>query len=282
MTTRGSLIVFVADLHVGHPFALCPARWTLHDGQEFTPNGLQDIIRAHWCATWQRIAQQRKGQRLIIVFVGDAIEGQHHATTQLITQRLDTQEAMAVAVLQEALSLSKFKHDDVIRFVTGSPAHEGQGSQSLERIARAVLGYSGDKRQTISYWPATIHGVHFDVAHRPGSGPGTRNWVAGNAFQAWLRSLYLSALENGRLPPRYVIRAHRHVYLERHVHNLSGNVVTTGYILAPWKAKDEYVYQLAPEAITSIGALTVQVDADGQSRAACWRIALEQDRMEEL
>lgn len=282
--THGSLLVFVADLHVGHPFAVCPAEWTLHDGQVYRPNPLQKLIRAHWCATWQRVGEQRKGRRLIICVAGDATEGLHHNTTQVITGRTDTQEAMAAAVLEEALHLSKFnlRRGDTLRLITGTPAHDGNGAASLERIARSVLDYHGDQRQTRDYWQAEVHGVRFDVAHRPGSGPGTRNWVRGNAFQAWLKSLYLNALEAQQPPPRYVIRAHRHDYLRRDVYNLNGEIATTGIILAAWKGKDEYVYQLAPEAIASIGALTVTVEPDGTTWAECQRIEIPQDHVETL
>lgn len=72
---QATTLVFVADLHVGHPFAVCPATWTLHDGNTFTPNPLQQIIREHWRATWERIGAQRKRRRLIVCIVGDAIEG---------------------------------------------------------------------------------------------------------------------------------------------------------------------------------------------------------------
>ena len=284
MTPRDSTFVFVADLHVGHPFAVCPAEWTLHDGNAFRPNPLQVIIREHWRATWQRIGVQRKKRRLIVCVVGDAIEGLHHSTTQLITARTDTQEAMAVAVLEEGLALAHFGRGsgDVLRYVTGTPAHDGQGAQSAERITRFLTGYTGDVRQSCDYWRASVHGVLFDVAHRPGSGPGTRNWVRGNAFQGWLKSLYLDALELGQSPPRYVIRAHRHVYTERYVHNGAGEIVTTGYILAPWMGKSEYVYAVSPEAVTSIGALVIDVDGDGATRSGCWRIQLEQDTVEQL
>ena len=285
MTPRDSTFVFVADLHVGHPFAVCPERWTLCDGNEFRPNPLQQIIREHWCASWERIAQQRKQRRLVVVLVGDAIDGVHHNTVQLITSRIDTQEAMACAVMREGLALAGWnaRRDDLLRVITGTaPAHEGPGAASAERVARTLTGYCGDSRQSLDYWLCDVAGVRFDVAHRPGSGPGSRNWVRGNAFQAWLRSLYLDALEAGQHPPRYVIRAHRHVYTERYVHNGAGEIVTTGYILAPWMGKSEYVYAVSPEAVTSIGALVIDVDGDGATRSGCWRIQLEQDTVEQL
>jgi hypothetical protein len=276
-----TIIVCVADLHIGSTLALSPASWMLHDDTPFTPSPLQTIIRDHWLSTWDKIGIRRKGARLVVVVVGDVIEGMHHDTSQVITGRLDTQEAMAASVIEEGLEHARYKRGDVIRFVTGTPAHDGPGAASCERVARLVTDYTGDGRCTVDYWRGRVDGVLFDVAHQPGSGPGSRSHVRGNAFQMWLKSLYYTALECGSPVPRYVIRAHRHAYLERHVWNASGELALTGYILAAWQAKSEYVYKVMPEALTSIGALVVEVE-DGRATACCERLALEQDRIEEL
>lgn len=277
-----TVIAFVNDLHVGHPFAICPRQWTLHDGSVFRPNELQVVIRRHWRACWQRVNQSRRNGRLIVVVVGDAIEGLHHDTTQVITTRLDTQEQMAGAVLEEALQLARFKSGDEMRFVTGTPAHDGAGAQSLERVARQVLDLAdAPGRVTLDRWRAEIDGLLFDVAHEPGSGPGNRTQTHGNAFQMWLKSLYYTALETGQPVPRFVIRAHHHTYLKREVHNLCGESVVTGYILPAWKLKDEYVYRRAAHALSSVGLLALTLH-NGQVHETVHRIAIEQDRIEVL
>lgn len=277
-------LVTIADLHVGHPYALCPARWTLHDGQEFHPSPLQDIIREHWCTTFSELGARRKKRRIVLAINGDVCEGDHHGTVQLITHRIDTQEAMAVSVLQEAMDLLRFdpKHDRV-RFISGTHAHDGPGVASLERVARQLLHYNADRRLSHDHWLTSINGVLFSIAHRPGSGPGERNWTAGNAFQQWLRSLHMDYLERGKPTPRFVIRAHRHVYMRRDVYSsATGEIAMTGYILAPWKARDDYVVSIKPEAITNIGALVIDIDKNGATREYCARIAVEQDIVEEL
>lgn len=276
------IVVFVNDLHIGHPFAVCPVSWVLHEGNVFTPNELQVQIRGHWVACWQHVKQVRKGKKLIVVSVGDLIEGNHHETTQLITQRIDTQEQMAVAVLEEAMKLAGFRRGDQIRFVTGTPAHDGNGLQSVERIARSILDTDQDGRVSYDRLRFRAGGHLFDVAHQPGSGPGGRAWVYGNSFQAWLKSLYYESLETGQPVPNYVIRAHYHTYLKRVVHNMTGDVVTTGYILPSWKLKDEHVYKRQAHALGSIGMLIMRIAKDGSVTDDVQRITIEQDHIEEL
>jgi hypothetical protein len=257
----------------------------MHDGTETRPNELQEIILAHWCTCWANVAKLRKGARLVIVVLGDVIEGLHHETTEITTSRIDTQEAMAIAVIESALKIAKFSNrHDAIRFVNGTPAHDGNGSASLERVARNVLGRDANDGtpSSANILRLNVNGVRFDVAHKPGSGPGSRAHTLGNAFHGWLRSLYFSALEEGQPPPRYVLTAHHHNYLRRDVHATRGHVALTGIICPSWKVKDEYVYRVAPFALSSIGMLAFDVQTDGTVQEHVWLLPVTQDEVEEL
>jgi hypothetical protein len=284
-TAKRTIVAVVNDLHVGSPFAISPARWLLHDRTEKRPNELQEHILAHWCACWGNVAKLRKGARLVIVVIGDAIEGLHHETTEITTSRIDTQEAMAVAVIESAMKIAKFSNrGDVIRFVNGTPAHDGCGSASLERVARDVLDRDANDGtpSSANILRLNVNGVRFDVTHKPGSGPGSRAHTLGNAFHGWLRSLYFSALEEGQPPPRYVLTAHHHNYLRRDVHATRGHVAMTGIICPSWKVKDEHVYRVAPFALSSIGMLAFDVQPDGAVQEHVWLLPVTQDAVEEL
>lgn len=282
---KRTVIAVCNDLHVGSPFAVSPARWLMHDGHEFHPNELQHIILAHWLACWTNVAKLRKGARLVVLVLGDVIEGVHHETTQVVTSRIDTQEAMAVAVIESALKIARFDNRrDVIRFAHGTPAHDGNGSASNERVARAVLDLDANDGTPAAndILRLVVNGVRFDATHKPGSGPGSRAHTLGNAFHGWLRSLYFSALEEGQLPPRYVLTAHHHQYLRRDVHATRGHVALTGIICPSWKVKDEYVYRVAPFALSSIGMLAFDVQLDGAVQEHVWLLPVEQNEVEEL
>jgi hypothetical protein len=126
----------------------------------------------------------------------------------------------------------------------------------------------------------SINGVRFDVAHKPGSGPGSRAQTSGNAFQAWLKSLYLTGLERGDWP-RYVLTAHHHQYLRREVYAINGSeVVTTGFICPGWKLHDHHIQTVAPFALASVGMLAFEVTPNGQVIEHDWRIPIEQDPVE--
>jgi hypothetical protein len=127
----------------------------------------------------------------------------------------------------------------------------------------------------------SINGIRFDVAHKPGSGPGSRTQTHGNAFQAWLKSLYLAGLEAGA-HPRYILTAHYHQYLRRDVYTLCGTVALTGFILPSWKIKDAYVAQVAPFGVASVGMLAFDVADDGRVTEYDMRIPITQDEVETL
>lgn len=286
MTPAKRTVVAVAsDLHAGSPFAVCPARWRYPTGTPFHPNELQQVILAHWCACWANVAKLRKGARLIVIVAGDVIEGLHHESTQIETSRVDVQEQWAVAIIESGLELAKFNNrGDRVYFVSGTPAHDGNGGQSLERVARAVLDLDANDSTRASHdiLRLSVNGVRFDVTHKPGSGPGSRAHTLGNAFHGWLRSLYFSALEEGQLPPRYVLTAHHHNYLRRDVHATRGHVALTGIICPSWKVKDEYVYRVAPFALSSIGMLAFDVQPGGAVQEHVWLLPIEQNEVEEL
>lgn len=282
-----ALIVVVNDLHQGSPFALAPARWRRPEGNELPLNELQHQILEHYVHCWQRIRMMRRGARLIVVVDGDVVEGQHHGSTQTVISNIATQEAMAVAVIESGLQIAKFNpaKGDSIRFVSGSDAHDGQDGQSMERVARAVLGLDpqDSTRASSNILQLSVNGTRFDFTHKPGSGPGNRNHTKGNSFTAWLKSLYDIALESGKQPPRYVITAHHHEYLRRDAYRADGNVAVTGYIAPAWKVKDSFVHMVAPFALSNVGMLVFEVAADGKvTEHNDWRITIEQDQVEEL
>lgn len=284
-TPKRSVLVVVSDLHVGSPFAVAPERWTLPDGNEFQPNGLQRIIRSHWRDCWEQVGALRKGARLIVCFDGDMTEGMHHETTQVLTGRIDTQEEMAEAVIEEGLALAKWRNrGDVLRFVTGTPAHDGLDGGSAERIARRVTDWHGDGRVTQDVWRPRINGTLFDITHEPASGVGTREHTKGNTFAAWLKSHYTRQRDLGEPWPRYIIRAHYHEYIERAAYDTLSAEVIRGYILAPWKVKDGYVWRRNANALSRIGMVAFDVREDGATTPHVWLIPVRsrQEEIEEL
>lgn len=287
-TPKRSVLVAINDLHVGSPYAVTPDYWLTQDRLPIQPNELQRVINAHWLDCWRKVAALRKGAHLIVLVLGDVIEGLHHETTQVTTTRIDTQEDMACAVLETGLKIGRFrwhgKDPDTIRFYAGTDAHDGNSGASLERVARRVLDLDAQDSRKASYHLGriSINGVRFDVTHKPGSGPGSRAQTHGNAFGAWLKSLYLVGLEGGAWP-RYVLTAHHHQYLRRDVYSVTGGeVVMTGFILPSFKVQDDHIKTVAPFALASVGMVAFEIGTAGAVTEHDWRIPIEQDEVEEL
>lgn len=280
-----AIIVALADLHVGSPFALSPATWVLPDAATpFQANELQNIIRAHWLACWDKLAALRKGARLIVVLAGDATEGLHHDSVQVTTARIEVQEQMAVSVMEEGLHRAKFSYrrKDALRCVAGTGAHDGGGGASFERVARQLTDHSGDGRVSKESDDFTVNGVRILVAHKPGASPGSRAWTRGNAYKSWLTSLYYAALDAGEQPPAYVLTAHYHQYLKAEACKMNGATALTGIMLPAWKVKDEYIWQVNPFGLAQVGMVALEVQPDGATVLHDWRIPIEQGKTEAL
>lgn len=283
------LLFLVADTHQGSPVALPPngTAWDFIDGGSKPFGGWQVTFWNHWCECADRVGDLRsRYDQLVIVHAGDAIEGVHHQTVQLLTQRVDEQERMHVAAMQELQRRAKFDpaHDRII-YLSGTPAHSGNGNSSTERIARMMLGLAQDARLDGSVITPrinkTINGVLFDIAHK-GFKLSSRRWLHTNSIRAYLMDRYVKSLEAKRPMPRYVVRAHYHTFGHEHLEDARAQTVSDAFLMPAWKIRDEYVEQFAPEAVQDIGALVFVIEADGSSSCTPMLMTCDPDPVEEL
>lgn len=280
------VLTIIADTHVGHPFALpgAPDGWETADGNFIENNDLQNELWRFWLEAGRWVADLRRHAQLIVVHAGDATEGVHHGTVQLVTQRIDEQERMFVAAQRAWLTEAKYnpRRDRQVFLHGTAPAHAGPGNSSTERVARALLDTDDlDGTVILPRLYKTVNGVLFDIAHK-GYRLGGREWTRTNAMRAYLQSRWITALKAGQPLPRYFVRAHNHTFGYAALEDDDGATLSEGFLMPAWKLKDEFVYTIHPEAVASIGVLAFAVADDGTSRAhkLLWR--LEQERIEEL
>lgn len=275
-----------ADKHVASPFALPPngESWNYVDGGPKRISGFQEQIWNHWEDYWRWIGDMRKGAELIVLDLGDPIEGKHHGIVELLTSRIDEQERMHICAMQEALYLAKFnpKRDKLI-YLDGTPAHCGEGNSSTERIARALLKTERlDGDVVRPYFLARINGGDlFDAAHK-GFKLGSREWTKTNSMRAYLTSRWFTSLKNKQPMPRHILRAHFHQFGHASVEDDAGMAVSEAWAMPAWKIKDEYIYEFAPEAMSNIGGLAFTIDNNGHSTAHKLLMQVVQDEVQEL
>lgn len=278
MSDGKAIIVFSGDDHCGHPFALTHTEpWTDVNQTTHKPNALQDAIWQHWESCWRQVGEMRRGARLIIVRMGDSVEGIHHGTTQLDTARRIEQEAIAVRVWRDALKMANFRagHDRLLG-VVGTSDHVGPAGESDERVLRALTHSDGDGRLTAERLRFSVNGTSFEAWHK-GPRPGGRDWTRLNAIQSTLRSYAYGSLKAGRKPTRYYLWGHWHQFAPGLITDDDGGIVSEGIVCPAQKLKDEYVYSLAANGLANVGLVIFTVGKDGRAEWECPRIAVEQD-----
>jgi hypothetical protein len=251
------VIAAVSDIHAGGSTALCPKTISLDDGGKYKASKAQQWIFQCWKDYWKRVGQVVKAEsaKLYQVFDGDAVEGQHHHSTQILSGNPNAQAAVLTACMEIPLALKPAK----MFWVRGTETHVGASASAEERIAD---GLRRDKRPiigdpetgTASWWHLRmeVNGVLIDVAHhgRTGQREHTR------ASQAVLHShdILLSHVKAGHRPPDLCIRGHYHKFNDSH-DACQVRVVTSG----AWQLKTSHVHKIAADSISDIGGLIVVV-----------------------
>jgi len=274
-----AVVVASGDEHNGHPFALtCPDAWTDVNGQIHTPNALQLVIGAHWEDAWAYIGERRRRARLIIMRMGDSIEGMHHGSTQHITGHLIEHETIHLKCWERALELCNFRPGyDHLLGVMGTVDHVGPASESDERMLRTLLHADADDgRLTVPRLRINVNGVTIEAWHK-GPKPGNRDWTRPNALVATMRNYLYKNMKRGNAPTRYYLWGHYHEFCAATLQDDDGHVISEGFVCPAWKLKDEFVYTVNAEGLSNVGLWMANIGADGQSRWEVLRLAVEQD-----
>jgi hypothetical protein len=261
------LFAFVADTHCGSTMGLMKPDWfPLHDGGGYQPGPTQQLIWKVWEAGWAKVAQERKGRKLIIVHVGDAVEGIHHATTQVVSGRVDEHEAIHIDCMDWAMKKAKFDKGDSLYYISGTEEHSGNGSRSEESIARDLDGVvpMNDNRATWDAIRKSINGVGFDISHH-GATIGNTPLTEENGLTQKLKALYYDSLNYKQEIPRYWIRAHLHRFV--YSRYAGAQAIIDGFVLPSFQMKTGYVYKRMNGRIlpSDIGMVWIKVDKDGST-----------------
>lgn len=279
-----TVLAFPADLHCGSTMGLIPAGpYQLEDGGTYHPNGVQKTLWRQWTEGWNRVAELRKGGRLIVVNAGDATEGIHHDFKQIVTPDLTTHKNIHIDCMDWALRTAGGA--DKLYYVAGTPIHVTVTESEIGRDlgAEPSLKDTPGKTDGRYCWPflkLDVDGVLFWISHH-GLSPGARAWTREGSILGALKSEYFGRLESREaIPPTwYIIAAHKHQHIAVQYSHRFGQM--WGVILPAMQAKTEYVYRVASRSIASVGLFYVIIE-DGQVRHGCERLELCQDRVIKL
>lgn len=261
--TRPVVLAITSDWHAGSTVALCPPSIALDDGGVYTASKPQSWLWQNWTAYWERVATVRDdlGAELFMVGNGDAVDGNHHGTTQILSGNPAAQAAVVDALLKVPLALKP----DRIVMVRGTEAHVGQSASSEERIARGlrkdgwpVLGDDMTGTASLWHWRATIQGVRLDFAHhgRVGTRPWTKPNVVANLAAEIFYDHAAADMQHHRLPtaPHLAVRSHMHQFVDTHDQHPVRVIQTPA-----WQLATAFIHRIAPGKLADVGGLVVTI-----------------------
>lgn len=284
-TYKNTTLALFSDIHGGSPVGLMrPMQWQLQT-VNVSPNALQRLIHAQYEDAATKIGQARKGKRLIAAFVGDAVEGLHHKSKQVISQYVKDHENIAEDAISHGLELMQFgKSDDRFYMIAGTESHVDESEERIaENLQPVPFMPAPEERVTRWCWPVLpleINGVYGLIAHY-GPGPG-RGANEGNSLRNMVRDVVVGRVLKGLKPPRFVVYGHRHT--KQHVQFEHGSYLCDGFILPSFQGKTDYVYSINPFAINDIGMLQINISVAGEFSWdwLCMSLTEHQERVEAL
>jgi len=274
-----TILCFPADTHSGSTVGLMPPDpWVLDSSTpdepaQYVPSRAQHIIWEQWAECWQIIKRLRnRGDRVIITMMGDAVDGKHHETSELVTQRTEEQERIFIECMLYALKVIKFGKSDLLQFISGTPIHVGEMSQSERRIANDMEVKIYDRLK------CEVNGVKFDLAH-DGLSVGRRAWTDSNTLRSVIKSMLFDSLLHQQDMADYVIRAHRHTYIPPEPFE-RGEYKTSGVVCPAFQLKTNYGsrYTASNNKPPDIGMFLVIVEDDGSHYHLCPRVKFPREK----
>jgi len=194
-----------------------------------------------------------------IVINGDAIEGNHHGSIQIISPNPKHHVEIFVELITTFLHKIGFsvKNGDEFDIVSGTESHTGWMEYE---IANQLSEWGARYHDELK---VNVNGKYLWWVHQ-GARPG-RGANEGNALRNWGRDLYFDCLKYGKQPPHMVTMSHFHkntyeAFNDSYRHTMHLQV------LPSWQGKTRFGYKASPFQRNDIGMIYNVITADGDIR----------------
>jgi hypothetical protein len=146
----GTVLAIISDTHVGSSTALAPLEFNVHSRSENEvqathANKLQTWLYECWTNYWDHIFSLAKKRRLIVVHVGDCIDGLHHNSLQVMNEVEDQVEAF-----QDLMLPILAKADGFYGVLGTGPSHAGMDNSTEAAIYRELGAIEFGQHLTLS------------------------------------------------------------------------------------------------------------------------------------
>ena len=270
---RPVIFAVTSDHHCGSVVGLCPPEGVrITDDNEYRPGKAQQWIFSKWESFWGDVADRRRhlNAELYAGYNGDAVEGDHHGTWEIISKAPEPQAYITERVFGVPVNVDK------VFVVRGTEAHVGPGASSEEQLAKRLKAQRAGKAWSHYRLRLDIYGVRIDMQHHGRTGG--RPWTKTSAPGALALEIFYEHAKRGIPHPHLAIRSHRHTYAD------SYDAHPTRVIQTPaWQLKTAHAHKVVPESIADIGGIIITIYPDGkhevESKLYCpdlpstWKVA---------
>jgi len=253
------LIVVVSDLHCGSTVGLMPPEFVTEEGNALMQNPLQKWLWDCWLRAQDFAHAVVNGDPYVLVLNGDAVEGIHHGTKQIISPKTKDHMACAEETIE---SLAEIASQVVL--VKGTECHTGSDELTLGKILGGAKDPDTNKRKpqhAFDRLTLDIHGTRCAFSHHIGASLGS--YLEATQMSVAINEEHMAAVTNGEPAPTVIVRSHRHRFC------YFGNDHSLCVVTPPWQALTRFGYKVVPAARCHPGIVVLdwrESDAGGLPR----------------
>lgn len=234
----------------------------MDDGGYFHPSKAQKWLWKGWETYWDTVEERLgKGDSLHVICNGDAVDGDHHGTTQIVNRNPNVQLDILKRCWEPVLDRFGDRLASAV-VIRGTEAHVGPSGCTEESFAKWLLAQGvsipeEDGTGNKSHWHfrGWYEDILVDATHH--GRMGGRPWTKLSAVATLAAEITLEHAMVNETPPHVALRAHYHQYAD------SGLNYPTRVIQMPcWQIGTAFVKKVKPESLTDIGGIILEIDGD--------------------
>jgi hypothetical protein len=194
---KDTLITVLSDTHSGGSTALFPNKqWWFDTERNHTPSLKQVEMFKHFdkCALYARV--NSRNRRHILIHNGDAIEGAHHNTIQIVTASESEQAKVHVDLMHFFMKKARFdgRKGDKLYYVKGTETHTLNKEKEIAEKLKAQQSEDGE--YIFDHLELNVNGrLLWFLHHGKKRGAGANE---GNALRNWMRDIFWDCKKTGR------------------------------------------------------------------------------------
>jgi hypothetical protein len=228
----------LADTHGGNTLGLLSpgtiVQTEVEDGEpvdyELPLNPAQLFLDKTYTWLLDVAKQYAKDDEVLLVHDGDMTQGGKYGS--LVSPSESVQVIVGVKNMQRAIDA--LPNCKTMRILKGTGVHVFDNGDSESMVGKLLKLTNPQLDIKVIYHNLIdFHGVTCDISHH-GPPPGRRAWLEGNEARYYLRSLMMTELMAGRIPPRLVVRAHYHTYVKETISMIvEGEEIQSTIVVCP-------------------------------------------------